>query len=1754
MAAKELPRHILDDFGDPVPGDSKKWRDYPYANLQLREATQGVYNEQSDHIFANNGNEDAAVINAMFDAYRTVFDPDLDEIPAENRDLYHDVDELFTADILKKCHDGLVLGRRGEYLHGEHLLLHLAQRDRNARLGPGTGKPTSRKPAAWYICPNEASVMVPSPVDHSEAQAQQAIDEAQPYLSRLIDADLRFQYENVVERFKQAKFTAHFANRNKAHWMAFILHKPIDATKNWTAFFFDSSPLPLNLQEPGQNYAKKAFVKWLEINCPQDTQRVKNVSYDGEKPKSPGPALIFLDRDISTQSDNWSCSLQCILNILAFIRYGCWGWDMIPHLRGKSNSEMVQTMMKILHNIMALKVNKNNLADYNTENTKGKTYRQTPVLLNRVDPEDEECNQRAEKEKRKKEDEQKRGEQAERDKDEQKKKEWDDMTRIYDEAQSTLRTETDERKRAPANQVVAEWPNKLKAWGAKWNETTVTSNSNENEEVKRKEAKRKEAARKEAEKQATEKQATEKQATEKQATEKQAAERQAAENANRESWTSGNPDSSDDNSDGPGGGGGGRNGGGGRRDAPKRKRREHKYQGPNNTDHLNLGGDRIIKQLRDARQPVLVVDKDVPATAPGSDGIYRLFDRLLDLPVVAMFPTEIHSKFPPHTYPGNERMTKDTFNAFRHYEQALRDIRNGQAIQKEGIVPLALRQLASLQAHVRTGLQSYSRGLWFVLPTPYVLVVPEPGKAAPPLVRLGESRDRNDGFYYSRAEHEARFKKAESTIHFVYWEKTKHWAVMFRHPVLGHALYDSDVTFQGDRLSTRLEEADEAMKAWLGHNEIAFGKSLRSNLVKTRPSASESHWDSGLFALLNVVSRVHYRCYGWQGLPLQVYPEHTSIALRRRQIRALHNLVGLQMSEGIDTTRNYKSPTQPRFDFVAHPHYPTQRWDGRNERDNAIALLRPPTASTKKPDRPQYKDRGQNPRHLKRKKTTDTAATLVREIGKGEGHGPDGNQPSPETARSGAEKVDDVTMSQFDGSKDNMTTLPESELENAKLRAENVRLLQMIAADEEEIARLDVINDAFKKEVVVLQAALEAENINVLDAGWATDRENEILKKTREKAVESVTPFELWRDREFGRPDNRKAKKKGEEYILLFEQGFGDVLDKLLALDDDKLKASLRRFRAEVTKAEQPNAADEDVFGAQPMAKPESKPQKPPPGSYYATDRATAATSTASRPTTAITSRTIPGPNMRPGLPTIEESSSSPADESPTTAAQLRMQGRRSSSAGGGAKRAEILDFEEWLLRGGAVLKGGARLRGGRPLGQVMDADYELNWRARRLKSLRTFYGEMEAKDTEKGDDEGAAWARDRKEDCADMEMCWIGWKHKSDALLEGERQASLFRSTPIGVGERPDWFPDEVDEDLDLDLLDMETKGSLKAYVSEYHEKFKGLFRVSGDKAWRGSVNDTDSLLGKTAAGRRLGSRTPPHGGGPHATATASLGGGRQTTVTPSQGGRQQATVTPQGPQVGGRVTGGRQPTVTPPGSSVGGRITAGRRSTVTPQGRSVGGRIVVRQPTVTPQRPSVSRRIAGRQPTATPPGPTQRPPVGTATTKAPTPSHPFAGFTPMAPRVKPAVPGQSSSTEVSEEEEGNKIDTTQQSVGSTTPSMPPQPGSLRHLSFQPHPRIGGMVQGGRRSGLTPDRTVHFATGVTVMEYDDDPSTPVYERFSDEEEEEEEEEEDAPAPQQIAGRKRSIDETGEVVDQGGCHGRADHCAKPVVIAIKSYK
>lgn len=71
-----------------------------------------------------------------------------------------------------------------------------------------------------------------------------------------------------------------------------------------------------------------------------------------------------------------------------------------------------------------------------------------------------------------------------------------------------------------------------------------------------------------------------------------------------------------------------------------------------------------------------------------------------------------------------------------------------------------------------------------------------------------------------------------------------------------------------------------------------------------------------------------------------------------------------------------------------------------------------------------------------------------------------------------------------------------------------------------------------------------------------------------------------------------------------------------------------------------------------------------------------------------------------------------------------------------------------------------------------------------------------------------------------------------------------------IGVGERLDWFLDEVDEDFDFDFLDMEIKGSLKIYVLEYYERFKGLFWVLGDKVWCGLVNDIDLLLGKIVVG----------------------------------------------------------------------------------------------------------------------------------------------------------------------------------------------------------------------------------------------------------------------------------------------------------------
>ncbi|KAK0739455.1 hypothetical protein B0T21DRAFT_346767 [Apiosordaria backusii] len=1227
----DLPDEVLADFGHPLqaPPKTKEWRlTYPLQECNLRD----VFSKPLYRQYLGSSEPQGQLASNLIENYRIVAHPEIDKFPdSEKNEEYNDEDEdqRETLRSLRNCHNGLYVARGGTvpmtsngWLSSDEMhslanrLLHWVQQDKRARLGSGPGKPTDAKKARWWICPAEAHMFAYSYRGKNHDGTETFVVEGehkQPILDSTGDSTgdsvpvAKSLWRDTVhvksrDRFNQATFTVHFA-MGEQHWMVFILHKPNDPKKDWNAFFMDSMDQPCHdlKKYPDAQFrnrkrrqgAEKGFHEWLTKNFPNE-ERLQNCMGSAGVPigsHPDKPALVFHFRKVPTQGDGFSCSLQCILNVLAFIRYESWGWDMIPYFRNLGPIHVVPVISRILHNIMGISVGDNTDSNY-----------------------------------------------------------FHDIIRGYE--------------------------GDLNAYNLTHREVFQKRAAKKAEE----EAKKKKNAKQRVE-----------------------------------------------------------------------KRRA-----------LHLGGERIIKLLEQAGLPVYSVEQYLPPDR--APDVAALFSRLLDLPNPELFPTEIHGKSPEGAGPSGPRMTTDTFQAFKHYEQALRDIRNGQPIQKNGIVPLALRQLAALQAY-NTTRGSYSKGSWFILPTPYILTVGEPGTSH--LVRLGESDDRDDGFYYSRGRHRERFDKSTDTIHFVFWEKTKHWAVILRQTKTGNtAFYDSDSTFEAQNFKGRWQEAKAALGEWLRHNDIKSTDTAKDIVVKARPSASESHWDSGLFALLNLVSRHHYDVFGWHQLPLQAFPEHTSIACRRAQVRALHNLVGLKMHEGEDKDKDYKSPTQPRFAYVSHPQFVNKRWDGRNERDNAIALLRPPVASKKRspPQEPQanstQQEKGEAAKKVKR----------VQEVGEGEGHGPRGNDPSPETARSIPQSGTSPSESQVDKE-------GKCQREKAQLAEENLDLLEIIQGDEQEISRLERTISAMRKEILRTRTTLHQADLNEKNVIWATEGMIENYKNQRADARKAVLPFELWRDREFGRPDDgirrkktndQEEEEKKKENILLFRFGFGDVLDKLLAFDNlADLKAILRRFRDEVTKSE----AEVAPLG-QPITKTSSK----------------STTKTSSQSTAKASSKSVTKGTPKPN----PESSSPPEFDSPTAGALARQAAHRQKQAQASRDEDSLPQFDgphEGSLRGGAGRAVSETPLPGSPRFNSSKEDYELNWRARRLGEYRQHLERTAENHTKRNDPGSAATVIKESKKVAEIEYYWITWKRRCNQVLDRGIQASAGGEVPRPP--TPAWYPD---------------------------------------------------------------------------------------------------------------------------------------------------------------------------------------------------------------------------------------------------------------------------------------------------------------------------------------------------------------------------
>ncbi|KAK4238280.1 hypothetical protein C8A03DRAFT_33736 [Achaetomium macrosporum] len=242
------------------------------------------------------------------------------------------------------CHNGLWKARHSEYLeevevcHLAEKLVRLAQYDGDARLGP-------HEKGNWWILRDVYAIQT------SGLQLTPELGE------------MKIGGEGEVElkaRFNKAKFTVHLVHLGH-HW-AVMIYQP-SARRTW---FIDSLYTERNERKRDSQWAslkkrchkaRKAFDDWLARS----------------KLPLPDPGKHYCASS-PDQIDPWSCGLQVIANILAFIRYEAVGWHRIPHWAEKyekSSRKAVNAMLKelvvSLHNLMGLRLGNKGLKPVEVE-------------------------------------------------------------------------------------------------------------------------------------------------------------------------------------------------------------------------------------------------------------------------------------------------------------------------------------------------------------------------------------------------------------------------------------------------------------------------------------------------------------------------------------------------------------------------------------------------------------------------------------------------------------------------------------------------------------------------------------------------------------------------------------------------------------------------------------------------------------------------------------------------------------------------------------------------------------------------------------------------------------------------------------------------------------------------------------------------------------------------------------------------------------------------------------------------------------------------------------------------------------------------------------------------------------------------------------------------------------------------------------------------------------------------------------------
>jgi hypothetical protein len=227
------------------------------------------------------------------------------------------------------CHNGLHIARHALFLQGDEIF-HLMERlmtwvmdQPDARLG-------NRQTGTWWIASGfHYTLYIETNLPHDSAA--RGLD-----VRGLVPESERLAFRSSLQN---ATFTVHLVNSEAANHWTVIIYRP----QTGDSWHFDSlgpGGISRNGKSSGAsraNLARQELERWLESS--------------GHRVPRTGRAYNV---QTAPQTDGWSCGLQCIANVLAFLRHEVLGWHLIQGWENHSSDDMIAELVGSLHYLMGI--------------------------------------------------------------------------------------------------------------------------------------------------------------------------------------------------------------------------------------------------------------------------------------------------------------------------------------------------------------------------------------------------------------------------------------------------------------------------------------------------------------------------------------------------------------------------------------------------------------------------------------------------------------------------------------------------------------------------------------------------------------------------------------------------------------------------------------------------------------------------------------------------------------------------------------------------------------------------------------------------------------------------------------------------------------------------------------------------------------------------------------------------------------------------------------------------------------------------------------------------------------------------------------------------------------------------------------------------------------------------------------------------------------------------------------------------------